>query len=159
MPLTYPKRDGFLSSLTSVEVLEGATIWAGLTSIGWTATVEGGDLVYANKMMPYGHLRGQGSPKCELTFLAESYFDWLKNNPGPLVRIFPSVMLKNQEGSRVDMIKIVSARFTEADGPSEGTDANEVTKPANALDIFIKPDGAAAYTSVFTGLQDGEAAA
>ncbi len=156
MPLTYPKRDGFLYALSSVQVLEGASVWGGLTSIKHGGEVDGADLVFGNGPMPVGHLRGQGKPNLELKFLAEAYFDWLKDHPGPLMRIFPTVMIKNQEGSRVDMVKLIGVRFTSNDSPSEGTEANMVTKPALALDIFHKPDGAAAYVSLFTGLQDGE---
>jgi hypothetical protein len=156
MPLTYPKRNGYLYTFKSVEVLEGAAVWNGILSVGWTGTMDGADVVHGNKVLPYGHIRGNAKTTLEVKFVAEAYFDWLRDHPGALQEILPAVVVKNQEGSRIDAVKLVGLRFTEVDGPSEGTDANEITKPANALDLLIKTDGGTAFVSVFTGKQEGE---
>ena len=154
MPLTYPKRGGFLYSFKSVEVQQGAEVWNGLLSVKYTPKIDGRSLLHGNRRRAYGRPRGNAEVELEVKFVAEGYFDWVRAHPGFLMEIFNPIII-NEEGSRRDTISIVELTFENTDAPSEGTDANEVTLSGMAIDCLISVEGGP-ERSVIDGLQEGE---
>jgi hypothetical protein len=154
MPLSYPKRNGYLYSLKSTSVQEGGELFGGLLSVKYTPKVDGRALVHASRERAYGRVRGNFEVECELSFLGEAFFDILKNHPGILTEMFNPVIV-HEEGSRRDAIKLIDLTFEDFDPTVEGTDAMEVALTGMALDCLISVEGGA-FRSVFDGRQEGE---
>lgn len=154
MPLTYPKRNGYLYSLKSTSVDNGGELFGGLLSVSYTPKVDGRAIVHASRSRGYGRVRGNFEVEVEFTFLAEAFFDIVKNHPGILTEMFNPTVI-HEEGSRRDAVRFTDLTFEEFGGSAEGTDAMEVALPGMALDCLLSAEGGP-FRSVFDGLQEGE---
>lgn len=150
----YPKRNAFVYSFKSKEVLEGAAIWEGLTKVSHKATIEGRAELRGNKGRRYGVSRGDYKGTVELEFGAEGFYDWAKDHPGYLTEFFNPV-IANEEGSRRDVVKIVGLTFEDTDAPSEGTDPDTVALSGMCEDILVSTNDGP-FRSLFDGAEEGE---
>lgn len=136
--LSYPKRKGFLYSLTSVTLVQGASVFKGLTSMKVNATIEGRDLKYGNGIIAFGRPSGTLKVEIEWKFVAEAFFDFVRAHPQYMTETF-NPAFAFEEGSRRDRIELVGATLEGAELSAEGTDAAEVSITGTALDVLMGP--------------------
>lgn len=136
MALQYHKRNGFLYSFKSVSLLEGSELFKGLSAISVNPTVEGRDMFYGTGTKAYGRPRGHLMVEISATFVAEAFFDIMAKHPTILDEEF-TLSLVNEEGSRRDVIDLISVTFEGIDMSQEGTEATTVELSGSAIDFLI----------------------
>lgn len=156
MPLSYPKRKGFLYSFQSLQVLDGADQLKGIMGFKANPKVDGKKLVFGNGRKAYGRTRGQLTVECEITFLAEAFFDWLATHKQFIDEEFDFTAVC-EEGSRRDKIEVIGLSFDSSEMPFEGTDEIKVTIPGMAIDLKINGESPVEGDSL--GLEDDAGAA
>lgn len=129
-------RRTFRYSFTSVEVQDGANVFEGLTSLSRATKIEGRDPVYGNRRKMYGRTAGTLLVEVTCGFIAEAWFDFVKDHPQYLDEIF-DVVFFYEEGNRRDKIEIIGLLFNEDSSDAEGTDATKVEMPGTAINIKI----------------------
>lgn len=136
MAFTYPNSKGFVYTFQSFSLLEGSTLFAGLLGFKASPKLEGRKLVFGTGRTAYGRTRGQLSVECELTFLSEAFFDFVKANPQFLDQSFDFTGVC-EEGANRNKIQVYSMAFESADIPFEGTDEIKVVVPGMAMNMKI----------------------
>ncbi len=136
MALSLTKRKGFLYTFQSLQVMSGSELFKGLLSFKASPKLEGRKLVFGTGRLAYGRTRGQLSVECEVSWIAEGFYEWHKGHPQFLDEEF-DLLAVNEEGSKRDKLEIIGLCFDSADMPQEGTDENKVTMPGMAVDLRI----------------------
>jgi hypothetical protein len=99
-------------------------------------------MAYGNRTRAYGRTRGTFMAEVSMTFVAEAWFDFVKNNPTFLFQAFDLTGLF-QEGSRRDGVQLVELAFNDTNLDTEGTDATEVEITGDCFDVLISTEGGA----------------
>ncbi len=134
MPVHYPKRNGFLYSFKSVQLLQGAQLFDGLMQVEANPSVDGGDAVFGTGPKGLGAPIGELHIELSFKMLLKSFFLYTKSRPNWMFEYY-NLTLVNQEGSDRDRITLETVRITGTTIPSEGTDATVVEAEGWALDM------------------------
>ena len=105
MGLPYPRRNRFIFSGKSLEVMEGAELWRGLTQAEVSVEIEGRDPLYGFGVIQLGKPRGQLMVEVNFTFEAASFFEWRKAHPQFLDEIF-DLTITIQEGANRHLVEL-----------------------------------------------------
>lgn len=136
MGLFYPNRAGFIESLKSVSVQEGASIFDGIRKVEVMPDIGGADTVSTNKRKPAGHVAGDIKIPGAFTLLYRSAIDYATKQPDFMYRLH-SLQFTAEELPNFSKIALVGVRFLGWPFSAEGTDAIEIEMKFNCMDILV----------------------
>jgi hypothetical protein len=136
MAIQYPNRKGFVYSFQSFSLMDGSDLIEGLLGFKASPKLDGRKLVYGTGRKAYGRTRGTLSVECEVTFLAEAFYEWRKKHPKFLDEAFNLVGI-NEEGANRSKIEVISLAFESAELTFEGTDELKGVLPGTAIYLLI----------------------
>lgn len=134
--LSYPRANQRLYSFKSVQLLEGAKIFAGLTAVDIGVEIEGRDILYGNGTTGYGRPRGQLKVDFMMKFAADAFYKFGRDNPQFLDNEYTYSFVQ-EEGSSRDVVDVIQLTLDGLKISTSGTNADEIEIPGTAITALL----------------------